>query len=194
MAALNTHSYDAKWKEELKNTNILDDQFFNGIANFPQNQDLINLSNIGPKIKRQAQNWRARIEKAGGGNNDAANGVDASDILHRVERAIHYRLHLTSRIEQCDVEEIDAICNLYKIPKSGDVLDFDDSDDSNDSNHSDDSNHPIALSHTDLEERLRESNTSLINAYVEQLAEVQNGSCAQGRTTRLFQIYTSFYE
>lgn len=35
----------------------------------------------------------------------------------------------------------------------------------------------------------KQHDVSLIDLYVEQLADISNGSCIQGQTTRLFQIY-----
>jgi hypothetical protein len=176
--ALDTHAYDAKWKEELQNINTLDDQFFQNITDFPK-LELIDLCTSDPGIKQLARNWHAQITVGGGGNIDPANGVDASDILHRVERIIQYRLYMAERVAICDVEEVDRVCALYHIAKSGDP--------------GDPPEELMVVDLCDVEQKVHGFNTSIINGYVEQLADVQNGSCPQGRTTRLFQIYSSFY-
>lgn len=45
-----------------------------------------------------------------------------------------------------------------------------------------------------ITEFARESFETLARSLCEQIADIQNGSCMQGRTTRLFQILSSFYE
>lgn len=191
MTSTDTHTYDAKWQEELKNVNIAHDAFFSESLTEVVNEAQINiveLSTMSTDVKNQALSWRAQMLNAGGGNADSANAVDASDILHRVERAIRYRLHLhtsitTGGLDSMDIDDIDRICTLYKLPKSGDIIDFGPAGE-----------HPTVVSHDNLAEMINDANISIINAYVEQLSDVQNGACAQGRTTRLFQIYASFYE
>ena len=40
---------------------------------------------------------------------------------------------------------------------------------------------------------IRACNISMINGIVEQMADISNGACSQGRSTRLFQIYKTFF-
>lgn len=190
MTSTDTHAYDAKWQEELKNVNIAHDAFFaesiTEVMDVERPEiDIVDLSTLSSDVKNQALAWRTQMLSAGGGNADSANAVDASDILHRLERAIQYRLHLyaTLTTDPMSIDDIDRICILYKLPKSGDIIDFGSFGE-----------HPAVVSHDNLAEMINDANISIINAYVEQLADVQNGACAQGRTTRLFQIYASFYE
>jgi hypothetical protein len=179
MDKLNTHTYDAQWKKELQLAIAADN-----IPDIP-GVNLIELSTLSPDVRAQAANWREQLAGSHderGSNEDSSNGVNARDILSRLERSIQYRLHVQSRICEMTVSELDEVCKMYGILRSGDTIDFD--------------NGPVVrvvVDGSDIEEKIREANISLIDSYVEQLADIQNGSCPQGRTTRLFQIYVSLH-
>lgn len=188
MTSLDTHAYDAKWRDRLNHANAADEALF-ADKNIQVASDIFSIclqrTNWPDGVRKQAQRWHTQLCNGEDHSNmDRANEVSALDILMRLERIIQYRLSLEDSIAAASVADIDNVCAVYSLVKSGDCLDFDGPDDNK---------HPIVVDHSDLQEQVRFANTSLIDSYIEQLADVQNGACPQGRTTRLFQIYVSFY-
>lgn len=186
MTSLDTHAYDAKWRDQLNDTNAADDNFF---ASTLMQDCLLNVciqrTSWPESVCVQARRWYDQIRNnCDRSNVDIANQVEALDILKRIERIIHHRLSIEDAIAEASIEDIDDICKTYSLLKTGDCLDFDEPDDDK---------YPLVIDHSDLYERVCAANNSIIDSYIEQLADVQNGSCPQGRTTRLFQIYRSFY-
>ena len=186
--SLNTHAYDAKWKERLIYVFYADDAYFEYTDAIEMSDEeftyIIERSSCAPNTITCAQNWRKQVLENNAANQDGANDVNALEIMRRLERIIQHRLDIEKRIPEMIVEEIDSTCAIYAIPRTGTCLDFDEPDDNK---------HPMVVDNSDLNEIVQSSNDSIINSYIEQLAEIQNGACPQGRTTRLFQIYTSFY-
>ena len=176
MTSLDTHSYDSKWIDELKNVNSKHEEFFREIEKFPTDIDIINISRNQQEIKNTALAWRQRI--ISGTEVDPANKVSPKDILLPTEFCILYRIRLEKIIDAADAENIRDICKLYSIPTTGDTFNSDG---------------PVVVDNSNLESIIAANNVSIIDNYVEQLADINNGSCIQGQTTRLFQIYRTFY-
>lgn len=152
--ALDTHNYDGKWEEELKEVNEKYEQFIKKYNAFTAEMgeiDIIALSTSDNVMKNQAVVWRNTI--LAGNAADPANNVCPGEILQKIEKCMHIRICLAGLAKN--------ICELYSVANSS-VID-----------------------------EMNSANVSMINSYVEQLADISNGSCIQGQTTRLFQIFSA---
>jgi hypothetical protein len=170
---MNTHAYDAKWREEYDAVIAQDDDVF------PISEKLciesiqadvtkfISMSSHPRNIINLAVRYLPQLADPNNAQNkDSTNSVDATEILARIARALNYRIELADHVTTMLDEELNSVADMYKIPTEG---------------------------HDALAERVKEYNLSMIDSLVEQIADVNNGACSQGRTTRLFQVLKSFY-
>jgi hypothetical protein len=159
--ALQTHSYDGRWKERKRLIFEADDEAFQGSPETKIPDEFVEfVAEFSlPEHKVAAARFLQAIRDPAA-NADPANDVNATEIAARVWRL------LKSRDPRQAAFSEESARKLYSPPDScEDAMAF-----------------------------AARSFKSLAESLCEQIADIQNGPCVQGRTTRLFQILSSFYE